>query len=48
MTRAYLILVDGKLAKRKLTFVGAKQSVKDLQARGYKSVSIAMDIKEVE
>lgn len=41
MTRPYLILVDGVLAKRKLTLAGAKQCVAKLVEKGYKLVSIA-------
>lgn len=43
MTKPYLILINGVLAERRLTFVKAKQRVQELSKQGYKLVSLAED-----
>lgn len=44
MEKPYLILVDGKLADRKLTLAGAKKRAEELKGKGYNQVSIAHDL----
>lgn len=44
MNRPYLILVNGKLAKRRMTLAFAMKDKKELEAQGYKNVSIAEEI----
>lgn len=44
MTKPYLVFVDGKLAGRKVTLIGAKKLMKELLDRGYKMVSLAEEV----
>lgn len=41
--RPYLILVNGVLAARRLTFKGARKAVEELKAKGYTQVSLAYE-----
>ncbi len=41
MERPYLILVNGVLAKRRITLAGALKVKKELESRGFKGVSVA-------
>lgn len=41
MDRPYLILVDGKLAERRLTLAKAKKRAQELRDKGYRLVSLA-------
>lgn len=44
MNRKYLILVDGKLATRRMTLARAIKDKKELEAKGYRLVSVAEEI----
>ena len=44
MTRPYLILINGVLAKRVLTFIRAQRLAAELMAKGMHNVSIAEEI----
>ena len=41
--RPYLILVDGRLAKRRKTYAFAMKDKRELETEGYNMVSIAYD-----
>lgn len=47
MTKRYLVLVDGRLAERKLTFSGALRLKKELESKGYLKVSVAEELVTV-
>lgn len=44
MDKKYLILVDGKLATRRMTLWFALKDKKELEAKGYQRVSVAEEI----
>ena len=41
LNRPYLVYVNGVLAKRTLTFKGARKTVEELKAKGYTKIVIA-------
>jgi hypothetical protein len=48
MIKGYLIMINGVLAKRCLTFKGAQKELKELEKTGYKQISIAYDLAKEE
>ncbi len=45
MNRAYLVLSEGRLLIRKLTYVGAKKEAAKLMEKGYREISIAESLE---
>lgn len=46
MTKMYLVMVDGKVAKKRGTLSFALKDKADLVNKGYKNVSVAYEISE--